>query len=636
MEASEFNMEKGQISVDAQNIFPIIKKWLYSDRDIFLRELVSNGCDAVHKLTRLASLGEVKTEPNPKYAIEVTVDKEKKTLTVSDNGIGMSADEVKRYINQVAFSSAAEFIEKYKDETEASKIIGHFGLGFYSVFMVSEKVTIDTLSWQEDASAVRWVSENGMEYEMGDGKRDTRGTTVTLTLAEDSEEFLEISRIREILHKYCAFLPVPIYLIDGDERREKIKEGKALADLKPINDTHPLWTKSPNECTEDEYKEFYHQVFSDYQDPLFWIHLNVDYPFKLQGILYFPKMRSQWDMEGQIKLYNNQVFVADNIKEVIPEFLLLLRGTLDCPDLPLNVSRSFLQNDGSVRKITAHITKKVSDRLNDLYKNQREDYEKYWGDIQPFIKYGCMRDDKFYERVKDILIYKTTAGNYMGLAEYLDSHKDQHENQVYYVTDPDQQASYIKLLKQNGMEALYLDSPIDTHFITFLEMKEDSLRFLRVDSDISEGLKDKEADTGEDAGVAAKIFEKALDIKGLTVKAEALKNKEVPAVILLEEGGRRMREMMKAMGGESGMPPMMPEQETLVINTANPLVQSVLSLDEDKDRKEDVRLICRQVYDLALLSQRPLTPEGMQDFVSRSLAILTRAAKIEEQDSQEE
>ena len=628
--------EKGQISVEAQNIFPIIKKWLYSDRDIFLRELVSNGCDAVHKLTRLTSLGEAKVEPNPKYFIEVTVDKEKKTLTVADNGIGMSDTEVKRYINQVAFSSAAEFIEKYRDETEASKIIGHFGLGFYSVFMVSGKVTIDTLSWQEGAAPVRWASENGMAYEMGDGTRDKRGTAITLTLTEDAEEFLEISRIREILHKYCSFLPVPVYLIDRDQRREKIKKGEALADPKPINDTHPLWTKAPNECTEDEYKEFYHKVFTDYQDPLFWIHLNVDYPFRLQGILYFPKMRNQWDMEGQIKLYNNQVFVADNIKEVIPEFLLLLRGTLDCPDLPLNVSRSFLQNDGSVRKITAHITKKVSDRLNDLYKNGREDYEKYWGDIHPFIKYGCMRDDKFYERVKDILIYKTTADSYMGLQEYLTAHRDQHQNQVYYVTDPHQQASYIKLLKQNGMEALYLDSPIDAHFITFLEMKEDSLRFTRVDADISEGLKDKEADTGEDAGIAAKIFEKALDIKGLTVKVEALKNKEVPAVILLEEGGRRMREMMKAMGGESGMPPLMPEQETLVVNTANPLVQSVLSLDEDKDRKDDVRLICRQVYDLALLSQRPLTAEGMEAFVSRSLAVLTRAAQIEEQAGQEE
>lgn len=627
--------EKGNISVEAQNIFPIIKKWLYSDRDIFLRELVSNGCDAVHKFTRLVSLGEAGAPKKPHYAIEVTVDKEKKTLSVSDNGVGMTADEVKRYINQVAFSSAADFIEKYKDETEASKIIGHFGLGFYSVFMVSAKVTIDTLSWQEDAAPVRWSSESGMEYEMGDGARADRGTTVTLTIAEDAEEFLEVSRIREILHKYCAFLPVPIYLIDGDERREKIKKGEKQADPKPVNDTHPLWMKAPNECTEDEYKEFYHKVFTDYQDPLFWIHLNVDYPFVLKGILYFPKMRNQWDVEGQIKLYNNQVFVADNIKEVIPEFLLLLRGTLDCPDLPLNVSRSFLQNDGSVRKITAHITKKVSDRLNDMYKNERETYENYWADIHPFIKYGCMRDDKFYERVKDILIYKTTAGNYMGLQEYLDAHKEQHENQVYYVTDADQQASYIKLLQGNGMEALYLDSPIDVHFITFLEMQEESLRFMRVDAELSEGLKEKEGEAGKDGDIAAKIFEKTLEIKGLTVKAEALKNKEVPAVILLEEGGRRMREMMKAMGGASGMPPLMPEQETLVVNTANPLVQSVLALDEDKDRKADVRLICRQVYDLALLSQRPLTPEGMQDFVSRSLEILGRTAGAAKPESTE-
>lgn len=625
------DMEKGQISIEAQYIFPIIKKWLYSDRDIFLREMVSNSCDAAHKLSRLVSLGEAKIEPNPKYAIEVTVDKEKKTLAVADNGIGMTAEEVKRYINQVAFSSAAEFIEKYKEDSEQSRIIGHFGLGFYSVFMVSKKVEIDTLSWQKGAAAVRWTSENGMEYEMGDGRRDKRGTTVTLSIAEDAEEFLEVSRIREILEKYCAFLPVPVFLIDGDARREKIKKGEALADPKPINDTNPLWTKSPNECTDEEYKAFYHKVFTDYNDPLFWIHLNVDYPFTLKGILYFPRMRSQWDMEGQIKLYNNQVFVADNIKEVIPEFLLLLRGTLDCPDLPLNVSRSFLQNDGSVRKITAHITKKVSDRLNDLYKNQREDYEKYWEDIHPFIKYGCMRDDKFYERVKDILIYKTTGDTYMGLSEYLAAHKDQHENQVYYVTDRQQQASYIELLKQNGMEALYLDSPIDVHFITFLEMKEDSLRFMRVDADLAEALKDKDADAGEDGKIAAKIFGKALNIKGLTVKAEALKNKELPAVVLLEEGGRRMREMMQTMGQESGMPPLLPEQETLVVNTANPLVQTVLRLDEDKDRKDDVRLICRQVYDLALLRQRPLSAEGMQDFVARSLEILSRAVAPETQ-----
>ena len=452
--------ESGNIAVHTENIFPIIKQWLYSDKDIFLRELVSNSCDAIQKLKRLSNIGEVNLDGQPALEVRVQVDKNKGIVKVIDNGIGMTAEEVKKYINQVAYSGAQEFIERYKDKPgEEGQIIGHFGLGFYSAFMVSKKVQIDTLSWQEGAEPVRWVSETGMEYSMEPSdSRTTRGTTVTLYIDDDSKEFLEAYRLREILNKYCSFLPVEIYFDDLSVKDKKNKEEE-----KPINDTRPLWLKHPNDCTEEEYKEFYHKVFNDFNDPLFWIHLNVDYPFNLKGILYFPRLSNQFDtLEGQIKLYCNQVFVADNIKEVIPEFLMLLKGTIDCPDLPLNVSRSFLQNDGYVQKISAYISKKVADKLSSLFKNERDNYNKYWDDINPFIKYGCMRDEKFYDRVKNFIIFKNLDDEYITLDEYLDRNKDKHENQVFYVSDKDQQSQYIRLFKENDLDAVYLDNIIET------------------------------------------------------------------------------------------------------------------------------------------------------------------------------
>jgi molecular chaperone HtpG len=497
--------ESGNISVNTEDIFPIIKKWLYTDKDIFLRELVSNSCDAISKLKRLASLGEAKVNSQESYYIKVVLNRPEKTIQVIDNGIGMTGEEVKKYINQVAFSGAQEFLEKYKDQDESNQIIGHFGLGFYSVFMVSEKVEIDTLSYQDGAEAVKWISDGGAAYEMTSSELTARGTVMTLHIAEDSKEFLDKYELRKILEKYCAFLPVEIYLEDVEEEKkakeeadkkakEKAKKAKEKAKAKtendaegdsstdedtveevddspkPINDTYPLWLKKPSECTDEEYKEFYRKVFMDFQEPLFWIHLNVDYPFNLKGILYFPKLRRDFDnMEGQIKLFNNQVFVADNIKEVIPEFLLLLRGVIDCPDLPLNVSRSSLQNDGQVRKISDHITKKVSDKLNSLYKTEKENYEKFWEDINPFIKFGCMRDDKFYDRMKDILIYKSTSGDFTLLKDYLNRNSEQHRDQVFYISDEKQQAQYIRLFKDNNLEALYLNSIIDSHFISFLQ-----------------------------------------------------------------------------------------------------------------------------------------------------------------------
>ncbi|MGB3926947.1 MAG: molecular chaperone HtpG [Caldicoprobacterales bacterium] len=620
--------ERGNIAVHTDNIFPIIKQWLYSDKDIFLRELVSNGCDAIQKLKRLSNIGEVNLDGQPALQVRVHLDKDKGIIRVIDNGIGMTADEVKKYINQVAYSSAQEFMEKYKDQPgEEGQIIGHFGLGFYSAFMVADKVQIDTLSWQQGAEPVRWISETGMDYSMEpSGSRTSRGTTITLYISEDSKEFLEVYRLREILNKYCSFLPVEIYLDDLGDKDKKDKEEE-----KPINDTRPLWLKHPNDCTEEEYKEFYHKVFYDFKDPLFWIHLNVDYPFNLKGILYFPRLSNQFDtLEGQIKLYCNQVFVADNIKEVIPEFLMLLKGTIDCPDLPLNVSRSFLQNDGYVQKISAHISKKVADKLTSLFKNERDNYNQYWDDINPFIKFGCMKDQKFYERVKDLIIFKNLEDEYITLDEYLEKNKDKHENQIFYVSDKTQQSQYIRLFKENGLDAVYLDNIIDAHFISFLEMNRQPVKFKRVDADISESLKetqdkDKEKANKKTDKALEKLFKDAVGKDELKIKVEGLKNASLPAMILLSEESRRMEEMM-ARFGDMGINYTPPKEETLIINRNSDLIKSLVELSNDKSKDENVKMICQHIYDLALISHKPLDGEEMIEFIDRSNKILTKLA----------
>ncbi|NLI60104.1 MAG: molecular chaperone HtpG [Clostridiales bacterium] len=622
--------ERGNIAVHTENIFPIIKQWLYSDKDIFLRELVSNACDAIQKLSRLSSIGQVNLDGQAALQIRVQLDKEQGVIKVIDNGIGMTRDEVKKYINQVAFSSAQEFLEKYKDQPgEESQIIGHFGLGFYSAFMVAKKVQIDTLSWQDEAEPVRWVSETGIEYSMepSDSRRQ-RGTTITLYIADDSKEFLEGYRLREILNKYCSFLPVEIYFDDLNDKKKEDKE-----DLRPINDTQPLWLKHPNDCTDEDYKEFYQKVFYDFKDPLFWIHLNVDYPFNLKGILYFPRLNDQFDtLEGQIKLYSNQVFVADNIKEVIPEFLMLLKGTIDCPDLPLNVSRSFLQNDGYVQKIANHISKKVADKLSSIYKNEQEAYKEYWDDINPFIKYGCMRDQKFYEQVKDLVIFKNLDGDYITLDEYLENNKEKHENQVFYVNDETQQSQYIRMFKDNGLDAVYLDNVIDTHFISFLEMNQQPVKFKRVDADISDSLKDGQDKDEERANkklskAMEKLFKEAVGKDGLTIKVEGLKNSDIPAMILLSEESRRMEEMT-ARFGNMGFNNTLPREETLIINRNNDINKSLTELSRDESRDEDVKMICQQIYDLALISHKPLGTEEMMEFIQRSNRILSKLLAI--------
>lgn len=528
-------MAKGNISVDSENLFPIIKKWLYSDKDIFLRELVSNGCDAVTKLKKLASIGEAQIDENEKFKVTVSIFKDAKKLVISDNGIGMTAEEIDKYINQIAFSGASDFLSKYKEEDDkGSQIIGHFGLGFYSAFMVADSVEIDSLSYQDGAKAAKWTCDGSMEFDLTDGDRTERGTTITLNIAEDSEEFLEESTIRQILHKYCAFLPIEIYVEIPEDKHEDHcdcghdhdheHEDDTPSEPKPINNTTPLWMKKPSECTDEEYKEFYRNVFMDFNEPLFWIHLNVDYPFNLKGILYFPKINHEFaGQEGQIKLYNNQVFVADNVKEVIPEFLMLLKGVIDCPDLPLNVSRSFLQNDGYVKKISSHITKKVADKLTSIYNNERENYEKYWDYINIFIKYGCLRDEKFYEKVKDVIIYKDIDGKYLTLDEYLDG---KEEKDVYYVSDPQTQSQYINMFKNQGLNAVVLPSMMDTHFISLVEMKQTGVKFKRIDSAINDISDNTEKDD------SAKEQEKKLiekfknEIKDDTLKIEVQSLKE--------------------------------------------------------------------------------------------------------------
>lgn len=624
-------MAKGNISVDSENLFPIIKKWLYSDKDIFLRELVSNGCDAVTKLKKLASIGEAQIDENEKFKVTVSIFKDAKKLVISDNGIGMTAEEIDKYINQIAFSGASDFLSKYKEEDDkGSQIIGHFGLGFYSAFMVADSVEIDSLSYQDGAKAAKWTCDGSMEFDLTDGDRTERGTTITLNIAEDSEEFLEESKIRQILHKYCAFLPIEIYVEVPEDKHEDHcdcghdhdheHEYDTPSEPKPINNTTPLWMKKPSECTDEEYKEFYRNVFMDFNEPLFWIHLNVDYPFNLKGILYFPKINHEFaGQEGQIKLYNNQVFVADNVKEVIPEFLMLLKGVIDCPDLPLNVSRSFLQNDGYVKKISSHITKKVADKLTSIYNNERENYEKYWDYINIFIKYGCLRDEKFYEKVKDVIIYKDIDGKYLTLDEYLDG---KEEKDVYYVSDPQTQSQYINMFKNQGLNAVVLPSMMDTHFISLVEMKQTGVKFKRIDSainDISDNT-EKDDSTKEQEEKLIEKFKNEIKDDTLKIEVQSLKDDSIPAVILLGEQSRRMQEMYKAYGQQmAGMADMFHDEFTLVLNSNNSLIRKIDTLND-----EDANLVIDHVYDLAKISHSPLPAEQMTKFIERSNKLLEK------------
>ncbi len=655
-------MKNGNLSINSENIFPVIKKWLYSDHDIFVRELLSNGCDAVTKLKKLSLMGEF-DEPDEPYRIDVTTSANDKTITFTDNGIGMTEEEVEKYINQIAFSGAEAFLEQYKDKATEEQIIGHFGLGFYSAFMVADKVTIETKSYKDGEDAVYWECEDGLEYSMKKCIKADRGTTITLYLNEDSYEFANEYRIKEVIDKYCSFMPVEIYYTNADEPQEDPKDATVDVDAKevsdtadnaedstdskgsdaddikteekkpeapkPLNTTTPLWAKHPNDCTDEEYKEFYRKVFHDYKEPLFWIHLNMDYPFNLKGILYFPKINTQYDnLEGTIKLYNNQVFVADNIKEVIPEFLMLLKGCIDCPDLPLNVSRSALQNDGFVKKISDYITKKVADKLSGMYKTHREDYEKYWDDINPFIKFGCLKDLKFLDKMKDFCIYKNLDGKYITLPEYLEAGKEKYENKVFYVTDEQAQSQYINMFKAEGMDALIMTQTIDSPFITLLEQKNENVHFYRIDAELSdnfvgEELSEETAKEYKDKLTAT--FEKALDMKNLNVKVESLKDENTSSILTQPEETRRMQEMMK-MYGMAGMDPSMfgqGEGETLILNSNNKLVKYVL----DNPDSDNTATICCQLYDLAVLANRPLSAEAMTKFIARSneiLGILTK------------
>ena len=644
-------LKQGSISIDTENIFPIIKKWLYSDKDIFIRELISNGCDAVSKHKRLVALGETDGDDKP-YKITVAVSKKNKTLSFSDNGIGMTADEIDKYINQVAFSGAEDFFNKYKDKMEESNdIIGHFGLGFYSAFMVSSNVEIDTLSFVPGAKPIRWQSADGMQFEITeDGTRTERGTTITLTLAEDSEEFLDEYHLRSIIKKYCSFLPVEIYVENTDKLEEEAKkkaeeaakkaeesadneisEEELKEEIKPVplNDTNPLWLKSPKDCTDEEYIKFYQQVFNVFDEPLFWIHLNVDYPFNLKGILYFPKLKNEFELvEGKVKLYNNQVFVADNIKEVIPEFLLLLKGVIDCPDLPLNVSRSFLQNDRDVSKISKHIVKKVADKLKSLCKNEREKYESFWDDIQVFIKYGCLKDESFYDKIKEYILYKDLDGKYITLKDYLEYAKDKHENKVFYVVDKEQQSQYIKLFKEYDLNAVILDCTIDNNFITFLEYKESGVRFKRIDSDLSDVLKDKDEEKDEKADEEiVNFFKEKIGDRVQKYSVESLKKEDTPAVILISEESRRMMEMQSRFAGlDYGFD--LKEEKTLVINDRNPLIKKVLSLRDDETKKEAVDVICNQIVDLALLANKELGAEELDLFIKRSNELMSKVISL--------
>ena len=657
----------GSLSINSENIFPIIKKWLYSDHDIFYRELISNGCDAITKLKKLALMGGYEEPGETEYKIQVTVNSEDKTITVEDNGIGMTAEEVEEYINQIAFSGAQDFLAKYKDKANEDQIIGHFGLGFYSAFMVADKVTIDTLSYKKDAEPVHWESEGGTEFAMDKGDKEGNGTKIVLYLNEDSTEFCNEYRAREVIQKYCSFMPVEIYLknataepeyetIEKDqltdkdtivetvveeaktEEKEKGDGTKETVEVSPrtekykilkrpvaLNDIHPLWNKHPNECTEEEYKEFYRKVFMDYKEPLFWIHLNMDYPFNLKGILYFPKINMEYEsIEGTIKLYNNQVFIADNIKEVIPEFLMLLKGVIDCPDLPLNVSRSALQNDGFVKKISDYITKKVADKLTGMCKTDRETYEKYWDDIAPFIKFGCLKDQKFAEKMDDYIIYKNLDGKYLTLKDCMDKAKEEgHENQIYYVTNEKEQSQYINMFKANGQDAIIMSHSIDNPFISQEEQKHENLKFLRIDADVNDTLREEVKEEDKEAlkkqeETLTETFKKALGDDKLQVKVEKLKDAEISSMITLSEETRRMQDMMKMynMGMDASM--FGGSGQVLVLNANNKLVQYVLEHTDG----ENTPKICEQLYDLAQLSHGSLTPERMTKFIARSNEIM--------------
>lgn len=626
-------IEKGSVSIEAQNIMPVIKRWLYSDKDIFLREVVSNGCDAITKY-RMLHLG---TEEDMR--VTVTVDKEKGEIRIADTGIGMTDEEVRRYINQVAFSSAEEFLKNYQGEKgeEKADIIGHFGLGFYSVFMVSDRVEIDTLSYQADAKPVHWESVDGMNFEMTEGSRTVHGTTITLHISEEEKEFLELYRVREVLNRYCGYMNAPIYLEDASAKPvehevpvegEKNEDGsqkmqKVTEAPKPslINEVAPLWLKKPSDCTEEEYKSFYHRMFTDFEDPLFWIHLNVDYPFNLKGILYFPKIRQDFGThEGQIKLFSGQVFVADNIKEVIPEFLLLLKGVIDCPDLPLNVSRSFLQNDGYVRKISAYITKKVADKLTELFTSQRETYQGYWNDIAPFIKYGCMKDQKFFDSVKKVLLLKTTDGSYLTFEEYKTRNEAKAPKKVFYTNDPKRQAASVAMYTQRGIDVAVMDSLIDVNFMSFMEYSggEDSVTFARVDADVS-GLTE-DSDEGKDLSAEdlEKLFRKALGKEDLAVKLESLANPDMIAMVTEDEQSRRFKEMSRLYGEKFPMP----DRFTLVLNRRNPTVRTLATREEG----EVTDLLCKQIYDLARMSAQPLESEEITDFIARSQKLVSMVA----------
>ena len=677
-------VKKGTLSIDSENIFPIIKKWVYSDHDIFVRELVSNGCDAITKLKKLDMMGEYELPEDYKPKIEVIVNPEEKTMKFIDNGLGMTAEEVEEYITQIAFSGATQFLEKYKDKTTDDEMIGHFGLGFYSAFMVADEVQIDTLSYKEGAKPVHWASQGGTEYEMQEGNKTTVGSEITLFLNEDSLEFANEYRAREVLERYCSFMPVEIFLskanaepeydtideadvLDTDTVVEHIteepKEGeegepkqKAKIVRRPvsISDTHPLWTKNPSECTKDDYIDFYRKVFMDYKEPLFWIHLNMDYPFNLKGILYFPKINTEYDsIEGKIKLYNNQVFIADNIKEVIPEFLMVLKGVIDCPDLPLNVSRSALQNDGFVNKVADYISKKVADKLNGMFKTDRENYEKYWDDINPFIKFGCLKDEKFGEKMKNSMLYKNLDHKYMTLEDIIKEAKgeeadaakteetktdaeeskdadakEEEKTRIFYVTDEVQQSQYINMFKAQGQDAIILTHNIDSAFITYLEQKHQEVQFLRIDADVHDSLKDEVAEDEKEefqktTDSLVEIFRKELGNEKLDVKVEKLKDENVASMAVLSEENRRMQEMMK-MYGMGGMDAsMFGSQATLVLNANHPLVQFLVT---NKD-SENVSIICKQLYDLAMLAHKPLSPEEMTAFVKRSNDIMMLLTK---------
>ena len=661
----------GNLSINSENIFPIIKKWLYSDHDIFYRELVSNGCDAITKLKKLELMGEYTKPEDMEYKVQVTVNPDDKTIAITDNGLGMTEAEVEEYINQIAFSGAQDFLEKYKDKANEDQIIGHFGLGFYSAFMVADKVTIDTLSYKEGSKPVHWESEGGLTFEMKDGEKAEQGTTITLCLNEDSYEFSNEYRAREVLEKYCSFMPVPIFLnnekaepqyetIEKDEltdkdtiietivepakteEKENEKGEKETVETEParekykilkrpvaLNDTTPLWSKHPNECTDEEYRDFYRKVFHDYKEPLFWIHLNMDYPFNLKGILYFPKINTEYDsIEGTIKLYNNQVFIADNIKEVIPEFLMLLKGAIDCPDLPLNVSRSALQNDGFVKKISDSITKKVADKLSGMCKTDRENYEKYWDDIAPFIKFGCIKDEKFAEKMNDYILFKNLDGKYLTLKDCLEENKEKHENTVFYVTDEKEQSQYINMFKKEGLDAVILPHSIDSPFIGHLEQKNEGLKFLRIDADLNSTFKEEVKDDDEEfkktSETLTETFKKALGNDKLEIKVEKLKDESISSMLTVSEETRRMQDMMK-MYNMYGMDPSMfgGAGETLVLNANNKLVQYVLNHGEGENTKK----ICEQLYDLALLAHGSLSPERMTGFVARTNEIMMMLAE---------